>query len=63
MPHWVKVVNELMSVKEHEAFQTCVAGMSPYGSEAWQMAAAGRPGVMQTMRPEGRPKKVDKAEK
>jgi putative transposase len=54
--NWVALVNQPLTNKEAEAFQTCLARNRPYGDDRWQAAQAKRLGLMHTLRRAGRPK-------
>jgi len=56
--NWVALVNELMTEKEAERFQICMARNRPYGDDAWQDRQARELGLLHTLRGEGRPKAV-----
>ena len=56
--NWVALVNQPMTEKEAEGFQTSMARNRPYGEEAWQDRQARRLARMHTLRGEGRPKAV-----
>jgi putative transposase len=54
--NWLALVNGLMTEKEAEAIQICIARNRPYGDECWQEGQAKRLGLMHSLRREGRPK-------
>ncbi len=61
--NWVEHVNAPQSEAELEALRRSVARNCPYGSEAWQEVMAARLGLAHTLRPRGRPKKAEPADK
>ena len=56
-----RVVNAPMSAKEVESVRLSIARSRPLGSAGWQERMAARLGLMHTLRPEGRPKKMPAA--
>jgi putative transposase len=54
--NWVRLVNTVMTKKEIEGLQLCMARNRPYGAEQWQTQVAKRLGLSHTLRNEGRPK-------
>ena len=55
--NWVALVNEPQTAQELEAVRTSVKRGRPYGSTAWQRAAAGRLDLLPSLRNPGRPRK------
>ena len=56
---WVRLVNEPVTEKEAERIRTWIARSRPYGNEEWQSQQAKQPGLLHTLRPEGRPKAIE----
>ena len=57
--HWVRLVNARLTDKEVERIRTSVAGNRPFGNEKWQSEQAKRPGLLHTLRGQGRPKATE----
>lgn len=56
---WAAWVDEPQTAREVEAVRACVSRGRPYGAEAWVKATADRLGLAQTLRPRGRPPKLE----
>ena len=57
---WVARVNRPMSETELASLRQCVTRGAPYGTESWARATAAELGLESSLRPRGRPKKVEK---
>lgn len=57
---WLDWVNQPLTEAESEAVRLSLNRGRPYGSEPWQKRTAKRLGLEFTMRPRGRPKKIEK---
>jgi putative transposase len=60
--NWVRWVNEPLTKRELEGLRTCVARNRPFGNEDWQEKQANQLGLAHTLRPEGRPKAIEKTQ-
>lgn len=60
--NWLKVVNQAETDAELEALRRSVQRGQPYGPEAWVKRVAVHLGLMNTLRPRGRPPKHAPAE-
>jgi putative transposase len=58
--NWLEQVNRPLADRELEALRRCVDRGQPYGEVGWVQHAAGQLGLASTLRPRGRPKKVQK---
>jgi REP-associated tyrosine transposase len=58
--NWISWVNEPQTEQEVEAIRRCIQRSRPYGEERWVKRTARRLGLETTLRPRGRPKKIDK---
>jgi putative transposase len=58
---WVELVNEPLAERELERLRTSVARGRPYGEAAWTESAAKRGRLQSSLRPRGRPRKVEQA--
>lgn len=56
---WLAMVNRPQSVAELKAIQSCVQKGCPYGSERYVKQSAARLQLDHTLRPRGRPQKID----
>jgi putative transposase len=56
---WVALVNAAQTEAELTALRRCVERGQPYGSETWVKRTSVRMGLTSTLRPRGRPKKVN----
>ena len=56
---WSRTVNRAISAREVETVQTCITRNRPLGSDTWQRQTVDQLGLMHTLRPEGRPKKIE----
>jgi putative transposase len=56
---WVDLVNEPQTEAELAALRRCVQRGCPYGEDAWVEQTARELGLETTLRPRGRPRKVD----
>ncbi len=59
LPGWIDRVNAPLNERELEALRTCANRGRPYGDERWTEKVAERHGVLHTLRPIGRPKKLE----
>jgi len=59
--NWLAVVNEPQTAGELAAVRRAVVRGNPYGTPDWQTTIAGRLGLQSTLRPRGRPPRVDVA--
>lgn len=57
-PQWVRRVNQALGEKELEAVRRCAHRGAPLGDEGWVETIARRLDLESTMRPRGRPRKV-----
>jgi putative transposase len=57
---WLAIVNAAQTQAEEEAVRRAVQRGRPFGSDAWVARTAKRLGLEGTLRPRGRPKKVQK---
>ena len=55
---WIGFVNEEVENAETEEIRSAIRRGSPYGSQAWREQMGTRLGLMGTIRPVGRPKKI-----
>ena len=60
---WLKWVNQAETEAELAALRRSVVRGSPFGAAAWQKETAERLGLQSTLKPMGRPSKLEKAEK
>ena len=60
LPGWNSRVNEPLTEKELKALRICVDRGQPFGEETWVQETAEQYGMLTTLRPIGRPKKVPK---
>ena len=58
--NWIALVNEALPARQAEAVRTSLARQRPLGAEPWVLKTAKRLGLEFTLRPRGRPKKVNK---
>jgi putative transposase len=58
--NWVEHVNTPQTEAELEALQRSIDRGSPFGDERWQRRVANRLGLEASLRPRGRPKKLEK---
>jgi len=56
---WIERVNEPDNPAELESLRTCVQRGRPFGEDAWQLATVKRLGLDSTIRPRGRPRRID----
>ncbi len=56
---WVKYVDEPITEKELERLRQSVNRQSPYGNPSWQIQVSKQLGLESTLRPRGRPGKMD----
>ena len=56
---WARVVNEPLSDEEVGRLRLSVTRGRPFGDERWTRRAAARLGLLSTLRPAGRPRKVN----
>jgi len=56
--NWIERVNQPLSEKELNALRGCVQRGRPFGAEAWVKEVAQRTGLGSTLRPRGRPRKL-----
>jgi putative transposase len=61
-PGWLEWVNRPLTTAELEAVRRSVQRGAPYGSPAWCEKTARRLGLEFTLRPRGRPRKVERAD-
>ena len=54
---WPQLVNEAQTPEEVEALRRCVARGVPYGSPSWTLRTASEWGLLDVLRPRGRPRK------
>lgn len=59
--NWMEIVNQPIDPGELAALRESTARGRPYGSQEWQREAAKLHGLMQTLRPRGRPRAADAA--
>ena len=57
--NWLEQVNRALTEGELDAVRRSLERGRPYGSEPWIKRAAGKLGLASTLRPRGRPRKVD----
>lgn len=57
--NWLKWVNQAVTVGEMEAVRKCITRGAPYGEESWVRQIAQRLNLESTLRPRGRPRKVE----
>lgn len=57
---WVSAVNRPMRQSELDAIRRSVNRCTPWGSKIWQVRTANRLGLESSLRPRGRPRKVQK---
>ena len=60
LPNWVEHVNQALREKELAAVRRCVVRGSPYGDADWTESISRRLGLHSTLRPRGRPRKLEK---
>ncbi len=58
---WLKLVNKALTPTEAEAIHKCVNRGTPYGSADWVTSTANQLGLHSTLRPRGRPRKLETA--
>jgi len=56
---WLPWVNRALTVAELEVLRRCVNRGTPYGNLRWAEKVAARLGIQATLRPRGRPRKVE----
>ncbi len=56
---WLEYVNAALSPVELEALRRCTNRGTPYGSKSWVQVTAKQHGLESTLRPRGRPRKVE----
>ena len=59
LPRWVERVNQSITKKEKEALMNCIKRGCPFGCQDWVADTAKRQGLEMTLRPRGRPKKIN----
>ena len=57
---WLDWVNRPTTDDELQAMSTCIARGQPYGNEKWQQRTAKKLGLESSLRPRGRPRKLQK---
>ena len=60
LPNWVEHVNKPLTEGELDALRRCVRRGCPYGDDAWTETTARQLNLESTLRPRGRPKKLQK---
>jgi len=58
LPNWIARVNQALTAKELKALRTSVQRGQPYGDSTWIEETANKYNLWSTLRPVGRPKKV-----
>ena len=56
-------VNRPMTEKELAAIRHCIRRGTPFGTKAWTSNAAEKLGIESSLRPQGRPRKIQSPEK
>jgi putative transposase len=56
---WLAYVNEAQTEAEEEALRECIRRRRPYGNAGWTLRTARRMGLEASLRPRGRPRKVE----
>jgi hypothetical protein len=60
--NWLGLVNEAMNKKDLQTLQACAQRGQPYGAADWVAATALRLGLGFTLRPPGRPRRLQRNE-